>query len=326
MAWRLFYSYSHLDADERNRLSTYLAPLVKSEKIVEWYDRKIEPGKNWESEISNRLEAANLVLFLVSENFLASDYCFGVEVDRALARLKRGEVKVVPILVKPCLWQASRLSELQFIPHDGVAIKESPSPEKAFADVAKEILKLVSAAPPEPSVEDGVSKDFDSSLDLVSGQVRSYAHLYERIRQRMHASNERTQRMEEVFQKMRALANASYPLLDELTNSPSPGERLAAVAILQAFASQRYIDFLVKLVGSEKPFVGYHAAKALHFAVGALDPRVYPQLLAAIIDSQAALDSAQVGFDTDRRKLLRDAERELRSTIASLSPPGSQNR
>ena len=73
--------------------------------------------------------------------------------------------------------------------------------------------------------------------------------------------------------QMRALATASYPLLDELCNSPSPGERLAAVAILQVFATEQSLQFLVRLVGSEKPFVGYHAAKALQFAVGALDAR-----------------------------------------------------
>jgi hypothetical protein len=325
MAWRVFYSYSHLDADERNRLSIYLAPLVRSEKIVEWYDRKIEPGKNWEYEISNQLESANLVLFLVSENFLASDYCFGVEVDRALGRFKRGEVRVVPILVKPCLWQVSRLSELQFIPRDGIAIKESHAPETAFVDVAKEILTLVSVPPPEPPVEDDASRNFDSSLDLVRGQVRSYAHLYERVRQRMRASDTRTRRMEQVFQQMRALANASYPLLDELVNSPSPGERLAAVAILQGFASERYLDFLVKLVRSEKPFVGYHAARALFFAAGALDPRSFPELLAAIIEARAALDSAQVKGDSDRRKVLLDAERDLKSMMTSLSPGGSQS-
>ena len=101
--------------------------------------------------------------------------------------------------------------------------------------------------------------------------------------------------MEQIFQKMRELATASYPLLDELAGSPSPGERLAAVAILQVFAAEQSLPFLVKLVGTEKPFVGYHAVKALHFAVGSSDPRVYPQLLEAIREAKASLDSADVG-------------------------------
>jgi hypothetical protein len=130
--------------------------------------------------------------------------------------------------------------------------------------------------------------------------------------------------MEQIFQKMRDIATASYPLVDELASSPRPGERLAAVAILQLFAAERFLPFLVKLVGSEKPFVGYHATNALHFAVGALDSQIYPQLLDAIQEAQAALRSASVGFDTDRQTVLRSAEQELRETIKALSAPAER--
>jgi hypothetical protein len=327
MAWQVFYSYSHRDAELRERLGTYLAPLRHQQKIVEWHDREIKPGADWETEISAQLESAHLILLLVSADFLASEYCFGVEVEKALTRLKRGEVKVVPVLLKPCLWEESRFSELQIIPRDAKAITSWASAEEAFKDVANEIRKLVAEPPPspsEPSAEHREAHRFDSSLDLVRGQVRSYAHLYERTRQRMQPSNERTHRMEQIFEKMRALATASYPLLDELASSPSPGERLAAVAILQVFAAEQSLPFLVRLVGSEKPFVGYHATKALHFAVGSLDPHVYPQLLEAIHDAQGALKSASIGFDTDRQTELRAAEQELRATIESLSGPSAR--
>jgi hypothetical protein len=322
MAWQVFYSYSHRDAKLRERLGTYLAPLTRQKKIVEWHDRKIEPGTNWESEISDQLESANLILFLITEDFLASEYCFGVEVERALSRLKSGEVKVVPILLKPCLWKESLFSELQIIPRDAKAITSWPSPEEAFVEVATDLSKLVSGSPPSLTKQpphNGKADNFDSSIELVRSQVRSYAQIYERIRQRMRASDDRTKRMQQVFQRMRELANASYPLLDELANSPSPGERLAAVAILQAFANERYLPLLVKLVGSEKPFVGYHATRALHFAVGALNPRMYPELLEAITQAKTALISAQVGFDTDRQTVLREAEKELKATMDSIS-------
>src|SRR4051812_2371494 len=105
MPWRVFYSYSHRDTELRNRLAIYLAPLRQQKKIVERYDRKSEPGAYCESEIGTQLDSAHRSLLLVSEDFLASAYSFGVEVERAMARLKRGEAKVVPILFKPCLWQ-----------------------------------------------------------------------------------------------------------------------------------------------------------------------------------------------------------------------------
>ena len=324
--WKLFYSYSHKDAELRERLATYLAPLRHQKKVLEWYDRKIEPGANWENEISGELDSAHLILLLVTEDFLASEYCFGVEVEKALGRLKRGEAKVAPILFKPCLWQESRFSELQIIPRDARAITSWSSREEAFVDVANEIRKLVSESPPvpaQPASETTEAHRFDASLDLVRKQVHAYARLYERTRQRMRPSNDRTVRMNQVFTQMRALATASYPLLDELANSPAPGERLAAVAILQVFSSEQSLPFLGKLVASEKPFVGYHAALALRFAVGALDARAHPQLLEALHSARAALETATAGFDSEREIILRQAEDELRTTIESLAAPGA---
>lgn len=324
MAWRVFYSYSHKDADLRERLGTYLAPLKQQLKISEWHDRKIEPGADWDTEISAQLDSADLILLLVSADFLASEYCFGAEVEKSLLRLKRGDVKVVPVLLKPCLWEESRFSELQMIPRDAKPITSWTSVDDALKDVASEIRKLVSEPSPtrpEPSAEPRESHRFESSLDLVRGQIRSYANLYERTRQRMRASSERTARMEQIFQKMRGIATAAYPLLDELAGSPSPGERLAAVAVLQVFAAERTIPFLVKLVGSEKPFVGYHATNALRFAVSAMESHMYPQLLNAIHEAQAALRRAGVRFDSDRQTVLRVAEQELRETIAALAAP-----
>src|SRR5437899_10348632 len=75
MPWRVFYSYSHRDAELRARLATYLAPLRHQGKIVEWHDRKIEPGTNWNAELAERLDSADLFILLISEHFLDSDYC-----------------------------------------------------------------------------------------------------------------------------------------------------------------------------------------------------------------------------------------------------------
>ena len=327
MLWRVFYSYSHRDVKLRERLATYLAPLRQQKKIVEWHDRKIEPGANWESEISSQLDSADLILLLVSEDFLASDYCFGVEVERALARLKRGEVRVVPILLKPCLWQESRFSELQIIPREAKPIISWVSQEEAFVEVANEIRMLVSEPPPSPtqsSPEPNEDYRFYASLDLVRDQVRSFARLYERTRQRIRPSHDRNARMEQIFAQMRTLATASYPLLEDLAHSPSPGERLAAVAILQVFASEPSLPFLVRLVGSEKPFVSYHATKALHFAVGALDAHAHPQLLDALHVARTLLDSAS-GTLTDRQVVLLEAEQELQAIIKSLAAPEPGN-
>jgi hypothetical protein len=324
MAWRAFYSYAHEDEALRDTLAKFLKPLVHQNKLQEWHDRRIEAGGNWEREISHELDSANLIFFLVSADFLASDYCLDVEMGRAMARAREGTARVIPVLLKPCLWQESPLSELQIIPRDAQPITLFPNPDAAFAAVAEEVNRVVSKAPPAAQGSakarlPPASRDFVTSLDLVRDQVRSYARLYERTRLRMEPGDERTSRMEQVFQRMRGLAHAAYPLLDELSGSLLPGDRLAAVAILQVFAAVRYLPFLVGLVGSEKPFVGYHAIRALQFAVGALDPLRFPELRQALADAGEALRKANVGFLTDRQRVLNAAQRELEETIDALS-------
>jgi hypothetical protein len=182
--------------------------------------------------------------------------------------------------------------------------------------VATEIRALVlepPPSPPQPAATGRETSRLDSSLELVRGQILAYPHLYEKTRQ--PASGERTNRMEQIFQKLRELAAASYPLLDELAGSPSPGERLAAVSILQVFASERFLPFLAKLVGSEKPFAGYHATRALRFAVGSLDSQAYPRLLEAIDEAIGALRESHNGSVKDRMDRLQAARGELQALM-----------
>jgi hypothetical protein len=331
MSWQIFYSYAHEDDELRKKLITFLGPLRQQKRITEWHDRQIEPGALWDKEIRSELSQANLILFLLSSEFLDSDYCFGVEVETALDRMKRGEARVVPVLMKPCLWEDSRFSALQIVPRDAKPICSTDDPRSAslelFHEVAKEIRDIVTGDPPQPIApvaEHPEAHTFDSSLELVRNQVRSYAHNYERTRQRMKASNARTARMEQIMGSMQSLATASYPLLRELVASPSPGERLAAVAILQVFASESLLPFLVGLVKTEKPFVCFHALTALRFAVNSLDPTSYDALTQAINEAKAALQQAhpaQVGPGTDRARMLADAEKELDANIKAIAAP-----
>jgi hypothetical protein len=100
--------------------------------------------------------------------------------------------------------------------------------------------------------------------------------------------------MQDIFDKMRSLATASFPLLPELVASPSPGEKLAALSILECFANVNYLQFLVSTIEKEKPFVGYHAALALQFAVSALDAVHHDQLREALNAAIVALAKGRV--------------------------------
>ena len=319
---KCFYSYAHADKDFREKLSRYLAPLRQQKKIEEWYDRNIAPGENWNDEISDQIGSADVIFFLISAEFLASDYCFGVEVEQALTRLKAGTVKIVPILIKPCLWDQSRFSELQIIPRDAKPITAALSSDDAFFQVAEEIKNMVTAMLAAPAINTETEKNkyrFDHSLDLVRAQISAYAGLYERIRQHMQPGDERTHRMQEVFDKMKKLSYAAYPFLEELQKSFLPGERLMAVAILHEFVNEACFDYLIGLIGSEKPFVGYQAALALQIAAGAINPRSYRALQTAVQAATHQLDNTVAGTDSGRRKILANTAAEIQRSMDAFT-------
>src|SRR5689334_13289437 len=100
-AIKIFYSYAHEDKARRDELEKHLAALTRSGKILTWYDRDIQAGLQWEQEIDTHLNSADLVLLLISHHFMASDYCYGIEMKRALERHASGEARVIPIILSP---------------------------------------------------------------------------------------------------------------------------------------------------------------------------------------------------------------------------------
>ena len=184
--------------------------------------------------------------------------------------------------------------------------------------MAEEIKNLVNAILAKPVQIIDAEKSqyrFDHSLKLVRTQINSYAGLYERVRQQMRPGDERTNRMQEIFDKMKRLSFAAYPFLDELVKSPSPGERLTALAILHEFINEDYFDYITSLIGSEKPFIGYQAVKALQIAASSINPRSYEKLKTAIQLAKDQLDLAEAGSDSGRRIILANAEKELQRNI-----------
>ena len=80
---KVFISYAHEDEFYSQELDKHLSVLRRTGYIDTWTDRKIVPGEAWSNVISEELQAARIILLLVSADFLASDYCRGIEARRA---------------------------------------------------------------------------------------------------------------------------------------------------------------------------------------------------------------------------------------------------
>jgi len=146
----LFYSYSHRDEDLRNELAKHLTVLKRAGLIEEWYDRKIMPGEEWDGQISAHLNEAQVILLLISVDFLASKYCFDIETKRALERHQANTARVVPIILRPVHWKLAPFAALQALPKDARAVTEWPNQDQAFVNVCEGILAVVLAWKNEP--------------------------------------------------------------------------------------------------------------------------------------------------------------------------------
>jgi hypothetical protein len=140
----IFFSYSHKDEIFRDELEVHLSMLKRQGLINPWHDRKITPGEEWKGHIDAHINDANIILLLVTANFLASDYCFDIEMKRALERHEVGEACVLPIILAPVEgWKYSPFSKLHVLPKDGKPITRWDDRDEAFVNVAEGIRKTV---------------------------------------------------------------------------------------------------------------------------------------------------------------------------------------
>lgn len=142
MAAKLFISYAHADEKCKDQLLTHLTMLKRDGLIEPWHDRMIMAGQAFSAAIDNELEKAEIVLLLVSANFLDSAYCYSREMKKALERHDAGAAHVVPVIVRPCDWRNSALAELNAVPRDGKPIILWTSDDEAYLDVANAVRRI----------------------------------------------------------------------------------------------------------------------------------------------------------------------------------------
>jgi len=140
---QVFFSYSHQDEDIRDQLAKHLSILQRRGVISTWHDREIEAGIDRAADIEQQLNQADIILLLVSADFLASDYCYDVEVKRAMERHVAGDARVIPVIVRPVDWQDAPFAELQPLPRDGKPISKWDDPDDALMDVTQGIKRTL---------------------------------------------------------------------------------------------------------------------------------------------------------------------------------------
>jgi len=133
----VFFSYCHRDEKLRDKLALHLSMLQREGVIKAWHDRKIMAGTEWAKEIDDNLNAAEVILLLVSADFLASNYCYEIEMQQAIVRHEAGEALVIPIILKPVDWSRAPFSKLQAFPKDAKPVTKWTNRDEAFLNIAQ---------------------------------------------------------------------------------------------------------------------------------------------------------------------------------------------
>jgi TIR domain len=139
----IFISYAHEDKTLRNKLEKHLKLLQREGLITTWHDQDITAGEEWKNEIDIHLESANIILLLISADFLDSNYCYDIEMKRALERHDCHEVRVIPVILRSVDWHRSPFGKLIALPTDGKAVTSWQNEDEAFTNVAKGLRRVI---------------------------------------------------------------------------------------------------------------------------------------------------------------------------------------
>lgn len=151
---KIFISYAREDEAYKDKLQTSLAILQREGFIDTWDDRQILGGQVWDDKIKAALDAAQIILLLVSADFLASAYIFDVEIKHAMEKHHSKKAIVVPIILRSCLWEIAEFNGLTAFPKDGLPVGSWEDEDEAFFDIVSGIKQLI-----EPTTEAKVNKE-----------------------------------------------------------------------------------------------------------------------------------------------------------------------
>ncbi len=174
---QVFFSYSHKDEAMRDELEIHLAMLKRQGVISTWHDRRIAQGEDIDSSVGEHLESSEIVLLLVSPYFLASEYCYDVEMSRALQRHDEGAARVIPVILDPCDWQHAPFGKLLATPTDGKPVSKFANRHDAFLEITTAIRRAAESNGSEVLTNDGLAPTRDLSDSASHKEVPRSANL-----------------------------------------------------------------------------------------------------------------------------------------------------
>lgn len=196
----VFCCYAREDKELLQLTKKHLRPLEREGLIMLKADVDISPGWEWEPTISHYLDIADIILLLISPDFIDSNYCFDEEMKRAIERHEQGTARVVPVIIRPTTWHKMPFGKLQALPQDAKPISISQNVDIALMSVAKGVRIIVqeltkgitpdwkSAYPSHPPIQENAlptrsqgRNDMDTKDDSSNYTIKNKGPVYGQV-------------------------------------------------------------------------------------------------------------------------------------------------
>jgi hypothetical protein len=155
--FKVFISYCHQDEQYKDQLIAHLTTLKRRGLIQEWHDRMLLPGEDWDGIIKQELLDADIILLLISADFLHSNYCYDIEVTKAVERHNHGDTIVIPIILRPCDWKDLPFSQIHGLPKDAKPISLWPDKDEGYLNIIEGIKSAIKSKDGENKAQESTS-------------------------------------------------------------------------------------------------------------------------------------------------------------------------
>ncbi|RML69891.1 Toll-interleukin receptor [Pseudomonas syringae pv. syringae] len=164
-AVKVFVSYSHLDKSYLDSFERCLSNMRRHNEISTWTDKDVTAGEEWRNKIERNLEEAEIIILLISPDFMHSGYCYDVEMGKALQHHREKKAKVIPVYIRATDVKGSIIAELQGLPEDRRPINQWDDKDGAWKNVVEGLrLSIAEYLQAKPMHVETTPKRFESSF------------------------------------------------------------------------------------------------------------------------------------------------------------------
>ena len=244
---KLFYSYSQIDEKYRDDLEKSLKMLSRYDDLIEWHFRDISPGEDWDKEIRLELESADIILLLISRDFLASDYCYDIEVLQAMKQYESGQSIVIPVILRECDWKHENcpFKKLQAIPKNGHPISQWADRDTAFNDVTQRLKEAI------VDIKQKKNEKFDAKKKVVTEEEESAETIEAAVKLfSQEAAHLNYNSSKEDYENIETLKRKLYSELigkldDKIKNIPALRDKRVQDLFLRIYASEKLDEITI---------------------------------------------------------------------------------